>query len=429
MPCYQKPILLASRRLTIRVKQMQRGDGSFLLTKIDRYIFVLFARTILICFCSLAGVFVVFHAFNHLDDLAKQANPDESFAHVLASYYGPYLLMLFDWTASIITLMAMLFTIGWLRRSGELTALLSAGVNHGRILRPMIAVSFFVIVLQVVNREVLIPPYRDLLTAKPGERDPDRAQSMLPSYDKSSGILIEGNGLLVTDGVIKEPHFRLYASYRGFGDVISANRAIWQEADGDMPSGYLLIDVFRPEKIDQLPSGSLLLKESPGEIGSNSQANATGHEGRMVIYTANDTKRLKPGQCFIATTLNIEVLRDNPRSTRMAAMPELIRRVRNSSVHSSEALRVMLHERFLRPPLDFCLVLLGLPLVVNRGDKRLFTMIAQAMGIVLLFFGLKTLASGMGGSGYMISPSMAAWLPLLVLGPASFVRYRDVQLQ
>jgi lipopolysaccharide export system permease protein len=73
--------------------------------------------------------------------------------------------------------------------------------------------------------------------------------------------------------------------------------------------------------------------------------------------------------------------------------------------------------------------MLGLPLMVNRGEKRLFSMIAQAMGLVLLFFGLKTLASGMGGSGYMISPSMAAWLPLLVLGPAAFVRYRDVQVQ
>ncbi len=34
------------------------------MTQIDRYIFVLFARTIIICFFCLGGVFVVFHAFN-----------------------------------------------------------------------------------------------------------------------------------------------------------------------------------------------------------------------------------------------------------------------------------------------------------------------------------------------------------------------------
>jgi len=410
------------------------------MTKIDRYIFVLFARTTLICFCSLAGVFVVFHAFNNLDELAKQTDDGTSMATVLAAYYGPYMLLLFDWTASIITLTAMLFTIGWLRRSGELTALLAAGVNHGRILRPMLVLSFLVCALQVVNREVLIPPYRDLLTTKPGELASESAQKMLPSYDKSSGILVEGNGLYSAEGIIKDPGFRLYASYANFGDTVTGNTAQWQESTGDRPSGYLVTGVSRPANIDKLPSGLLMLASA--RQGLNGQA-LDGQEldgqdlnsqeakkyGRPVLITPRDAPWLKPNECFVSTTLNPEVLRDNPRSTRLTAMPELIRRVRNSSVHSSDALRVMLHERFLRAPLDFCLVLLGLPLVVNRGDKRLFSVVGQAMGIVLLFFGLKTVAGGMGGGGYLFSPSMAAWVPLLVLGPFAFVRYRDVQIQ
>lgn len=399
------------------------------MTKIDRYIFVLFARTILICFCSLAGVFVVFHAFNHLDDLAKQVTDGRSMPMVLAAYYGPYLLMLFDWTAAIIALIAMLFTIGWLRRSGELTALLSAGINHGRILRPMIVLSLLVVVAQLLNREIVMPPYRDLLTTKPGELDSEDAQAMLPSYDKSSGILIEGDGIHPNDGTIERPSFRLYGSYSDFGDVLAGQTAQWlgvaqwRGADEQAESGYLIRGVTKPADIDRLPSAFLELadKDSP------TPASLVPSAARMVLRTSFDTPGLKPGECFVATTLHPEVLRDNPRSTRMAGMPELVRRVRNASVHSSDALRVMLHERMLRGPLDFCLVLLGLPLVINRGDQRLFGVIAQAMGIVLLFFGLKTLAGGMGGSGYLLSPAMAAWLPLLVLGPIAFVRYRDIQ--
>ncbi len=87
----------------------------------------------------------------------------------------------------------------------------------------------------------------------------------------------------------------------------------------------------------------------------------------------------------------------------------------------------MLHERILRGPMDMCLVLLGLPLVVNRGDKRLFNVVGQAMGIVLIFFALKTTAGGMGSSGYLLTPSLAAWIPLILLGPFAFVRYRDIQ--
>jgi len=359
------------------------------MTQIDRYILVLFARTVAICFFSLASVFVVFHAFNNLDAVTQQGTEGQSIATAMASYYGPYMLMLFDWTASIITLIAMLFTVSWLRRSGELTALLSAGINHGRILRPMIAFSAIVVVMQTVNREYLIPPYRDLLTTKPGELAAEGARAMLPSYDKSLGILIEGDGLRLETGMVERPRFRLFASYPGYGDVIAGTEAVWVEADGDMPSGYLVSGVTRPALIDQLPVATVPLATAPSESADAdlSVTLVSNTAPQSVIWTHAAMPSIGPGECFVATTLNPEVLRDNPRSTRMAAMPELVRRVRNPSVHSSDALRVMLHERILRGPLDFCLVLLGLPLVVNRGDRRLFSVIGQAMGIVLLFFG------------------------------------------
>jgi len=386
------------------------------MTQIDRYIFVLFARTILICFLSLAGVFVVFHAFNHLDDLTKQVGPGESMAMALGAYYGPYMLMLFDWTAAIIALIAMLFTVGWLRRSGELTALLSAGVSHGRIMRPMIVLSILVVLLQLVNRECLIPPYRNLLTTKPGELAAESSSAMMPTYDKATGVLIEGDGVKSEARSIEEPSLRLYADYPGFGDIIAGDSAIWHEANETHPAGYLITNVSRPEGIDRIPTGYLPVAQSD-------------KSSVRILYTASNTPWVNAGQCFFATTINPELLQDNPRSTRMIAMPELIDRVRNGAIHSSDALRVMLHERVVRPPLDICLIFLGLPLVVNRGDKRLFGMIAQAMGIVLFFFGLKTLAGGMGGSGYGVSPSMAAWLPLLILGPSAFARYCAIQTQ
>lgn len=379
------------------------------MTRIDRYILTLFARTMLICFLSLGGVFVVFHAFNNLDELSRMVSSGRSVPGVLLGFYGPYMLMLFDWTASIIALMAMLFTVSWLRRSGELTALLAAGVKHGRVLRPMLVMVAVLIGLQSFNREWVLPPYREVLTSKPDELREAQTQPMLPAYDKASGILIEGEGLQPRESQILQPSFRLYAAYPGFGDLIEGHLATWRDATDGVPSGYVVTGVSRPAAIETLPTGTI-------------------HE-RPVLMTRHDLPWLQNGECFVATTLDIEVLLDNPRSTRMAGMPELIRRIRNPSVHSSKDLHTLLHERMLRPPLDFCLVLMGLPLVVNRGDKRLFSVIAQALGIVLLFFGIKTLAAAMAGGGYLLSPAMAAWLPLLVLGPVAYVRYLDAQEQ
>ena len=98
------------------------------MTQIDRYILVFFLRTSLICFCSIAGIFIVFHAFTSLDDLVRQGQVEDGLVRVMMRYYGPYLLLLFDWTGAIIVLMALLFTVGWIRRAGELTAILSAGI-------------------------------------------------------------------------------------------------------------------------------------------------------------------------------------------------------------------------------------------------------------------------------------------------------------
>ncbi len=379
------------------------------MTKIDRYITILFLRTMLICFFSIGGVFVVFHAFNNLDALTRLVDEAGSAPLALASYYGPYLLLLFDWTAAIISLMAMLFTVSWLRRSGELTSLLAAGVRHGRILRPMLVIVVGVIVAQWISRECVLPNYREVLTTKPNELRPDRVQAMLPSYDKSSGILIEGEGIQWNESRVEEPSFRLYTSFPGFGDLIEGRSAVWRPADSRAPSGYIVEDVARPAGIDDL---------SGGEIN-----------GRLVLLTRRDAEWLQPGQCFVATTLDLEVLSDNPRSTRMAGIPELIRRIRNGSVHSSRDLHTLLHERMLRAPLDLCLVLLGLPLVINRGDSRLFQVVGQAIGIVLMFFGIKTVAGAMANNGYLITSAMAAWAPLVLLGPLAVVRYWDAQQQ
>ncbi len=245
---------------------------------------------------------------------------------------------------------------------------------------------------------------------------------MLPAYDKSAGILIEGEGLRSEQGKIEKPTFRLYASYPDFGDVVEGESALWIEASGDRPSGYRVNGVTKPEQIDRLASGHVTLT---GDEGAGMRSTVVA--GRPVLLTSRDHDWITPGECFIVTTLNPEVLRDNPRSTRMAPLPELMRRIRNPSIHTSDALKVMLHERILRGPMDMCLVLLGLPLVVNRGDKRLFNVVGQAMGVVLIFFALKTTAGGMGSSGSLLTPALAAWIPLILMGPFAFVRYRDIQ--
>lgn len=377
------------------------------MTRIDRYVLLLFLRTVLVCFSSLAGIFIVFHAFNSMDDLVEQSRRTGSVVQLGLRYYGPYMLLLFDWTGAIITLMALLFTVGWLRRTGELTATLAAGISHGRLLKPMVAATLAIIFIQLLSRECVIPHFRDSLTLEAEDIGAKTEHAILPRDDLTGGILIEGESLQTPGDVIVEPSLRLYGDFPDYGDLLLARTGTWKPADGDRPSGYLLENVRRPEQIDRLPSA--------------------GNDDRLILMTSRDQSWLEPGQCFVATTLHPELLQQNESATRLASVAELASRVRNPAVHTSASVRVLLHERIIRPALDFSLVLLGLPLVVNRRQRNLFLMSGAAIGMVLVFFGLKTLAGAMGANGYLLTPSLAAWVPLWVLGPLAYVRWRDVQ--
>ncbi len=104
-----------------------------------------------------------------MDDLVRRGEAEDGLVRVMMRYYGPHMLRLFDWTGAIITLMAFLFTVGWLRRTGELTAILSTGISHGRIFRSMIVASLVIVIIQIVNRECVLPDYRDVFTMKARE--------------------------------------------------------------------------------------------------------------------------------------------------------------------------------------------------------------------------------------------------------------------
>jgi lipopolysaccharide export system permease protein len=303
--------------------------------------------------------------------------------------------------------MAFLFTVGWLRRTGELTATLSAGISHGRIFRPMVIASLVIISGQLVSRELVIPHFRNSLTMKAENLNGENEQAVRPTFDQSAGILIEGARLRTKSGIVTRPNFRIDSDYGGFGDLLIADQAVWQAANDEHPSGYLLENVKRPEDLGAIASA--------------------GRDGRLVLMSPSDQSWLAPRQCFLATSVHPNMLQTQDTAVRLASIAELSGRVRNADVHSSLALQTTLHERIVRAPLDFGLVLLILPMVVNRRDRKLFVMIGSAVGLVLLFFLIKTIASALGGSGTLVSPGVAAWLPLLIVCPLAFVRLRAVQ--
>ncbi|MEM1304248.1 MAG: LptF/LptG family permease, partial [Planctomycetota bacterium] len=99
-----------------------------------------------------------------------------------------------------------------------------------------------------------------------------------------------------------------------------------------------------------------------------------------------------------------------------ASTSELIEQLRSPSIELGNDVRVAVHRRFLQPVMDVTLLMLGLPLVVSRGNSNAFVAIGLAVGVITAFFLVSIGAQSLGGSGW-IRPELAAWLPLLVFVP------------
>ena len=342
-----------------------------------------------------------------MEEFVRQARTDGGLIAVMSRYYGPYILLLFDMTVAIIAMMSVLFVVGWLRHTGELTSTLAAGISHGRILRPMVIGSALLMGFQFVNREFLLPDMRDALSMKPRDLTGDAEQPILPNFDKTSAILFGGKSLKPRSKVLIQPVFDLDANYQGYGDTLAAAKAVWLPKDDRHEAGFLLQDVQQPKNINALPS--------------------IGTKTRHILMSPRDHQWIEPGQLFVVTSVTTDMLATSGSSTKLSSIVQLARRVKNPAVDTSSSVQTFLHERVIRTPLDFCLVLLGLPLVVNRKGKNLFMLIGIAVGTVLGFFFVKTLAGALGSNGYLLTPAMAAWLPLLLVGPIGYARLREVQ--
>lgn len=397
--------MLASVSPAAETRQLHQIVSVCSMTRIDRYILRVFFRTLLITFVSLTGIFIVIHAFNNLEELEELGRSGGGWSDALLRYYGPHALIIFDWTCPILVLLAVLFTLGWLRRNGELTPLLASGIGYGRLLKPLIGASVLIVVLGTLNRETLLPMWRDSLGVKPQELAEKVERAMQPCFDRSTGILINGKQIVVKDEEIIGANFLSRTTLGSLGTNVSAHSARYRGANEDRPAGYLLEGVI----------------ESPA---SRLSSDDVLREGEVLIYMPDNHAWLRPGQCFIRSAVAFELLRSGSTAQKLAGTFELVRRMQNSSVHVDADTRMHTHGRFSRPLLDLCLLMLGLPIAVGRDDRNLFVVAGYGLLIVLVFYAIKTAATTLGSFGYVENTALAAWVPFLILGPIAYVRYR-----
>lgn len=374
----------------------RRGAPWWRPTIIDRYVLREFVRVFLICFLSLAGLYIVFDAFANLDEFMRYSEKNGSLLGCMGEYYFYRSIFFFDRTSGILTLIAAMFTVVWLRRYNEWVALLAAGIPGRRVIGPVLLGALLIAVGAAVSREFVIPAIRLQLSRDPKDLLGQNAKALPPQYDNETDILFRGKQTYAANSRIHQPNFGLPLRLEAFGKQLSAVDAYYKPAQGNLPAGYLLTGVSEPENIRELASAVV--------------------DGRKVIITARDEPSLKPDECFVVSNVNFEQLTGGRSWRQFSGTPELIVGLRNPSLDFRADVRVAIHMRFLQPLMDMTLLLLGLPLVLTRENRNMFASVGQCMALVAVYV-LMILVCQRLGSSYFINPALAAWLPLIVFAP------------
>ena len=143
-------------------------------------------------------------------------------------------------------------------------------------------------------------------------------------------------------------------------------------------------------------------------------------EAEPIVLTPADHDWLEDGQCFVVSEITFDHLVADRAWQQYASTSELIEALRNPSLEYGADTRVMVHRRFVQPILDVTLLFLGLPLVLARSQSNVFMAAAKCLLLVGVFFVVSLACQAMGNS-VMISPALAAWLPLLIFAPTAYM--------
>jgi len=368
-------------------------------TIIDRYLLRQFIKAFVVCYVSLTGLYIVFDAFTNLEGFLRCSDEAGGLLNLLVSFYSFKALLFLERTAGLLTLVAAMFTVSWIQRHNEMTALMAAGISRVRVIKPVVLAAVAVALFSAANRELLMPRFRDELARSSKDLLGDVGRNLEPMYDNETNVLIRGKATYRADQRIEQPNFLLPREMQDYGSQLSAANAYYHRPNRQRPGGYLLDEVEEPDGLAELPSLRL------GE--------------QVVVLTPRDAPDwLKPNQCFVVSNVSFDQLTGGKAFRQFASTVQLIEGLRNPSLDFGADIRVAIHTRIVQPLMDITLLFLGLPLVVSRENRNVFLAIALCMGVttfyLLLIIGCQHL-----GAIYLIDPALAVWLPLMISIPAA----------
>jgi lipopolysaccharide export system permease protein len=331
--------------------------------------------------------------FTNLDKFTQNSKGFEKLLEHIGIYYANKLPQIFDHLCEAIVLLAAMFTVALIQRNNELLPLLSAGVSTRRVVRPVLFSAFLVMLTCVANQELIMPHSDNYIIENPNDFEGKNELSVNGAYDSKNAMFM-GKSAVRKDLLVRDFLVTFPAKSGRDQLVLKAKEARYIPL-GDDPNttgGWLLIGA---DPIDPAIAPKELDIRAPGRYFL-----------RTTEVDFNKVTRQKNWWMFMSTFDLFQEL-GKPDALRMSGVA------------------VLFHSRLTRPFLGMILVLLGLSVILRDQNRNVFISAGLCLGLCALFFFTCFFCKYLGSHDHL-SPALAAWMPVIVFGPLSWVMFDAV---
>jgi lipopolysaccharide export system permease protein len=368
----------------------------------DRQMIFNFVKAYLFCLFSLTGLFIVVDLFMNLEDFTAHRKDFESVVKFIATYYGYKSFFIFDRLCESVILLAGMFTIAWMQRSNELLPLLSAGVSTRRAVFPVILCASATMGLVEVNQEFALPNIDGFMVENRQNPDGAKETENIKGCFDMNNIFISGKSAIKKEGLVKEFVAVMPAAIGHKLTILQAKEARYiAPRDDDKRTGGWLLKNTTPAELPGWPADQEEILQPLGD---------GGYFLKTKDVDLDTIVRVKNWDLYLPTWRLLQEL-ERPGNTQHAK------------------LAVAFHGRLTRPAVGVILVLLGLSVILRDQNRNIFISAGLCLILCIIFFATifacQYLGSNLATADY-VSPALAAWIPVIVFGPLSFVMFDAV---
>lgn len=347
---------------------------------IDRQMILSFFKAFFVCLTSLLTLYVVVDLFTNMDDFQGKTFAES--LRRIGLYYGYRMPQIFDRLVESIILLSAMFTVAWMQRNNEQLPLLSAGVSTRRIVAPVLIAACLMLSLATLNQELVLPRVASKLNYPKDDPNGDRDTQVRASYDY--------NGVHITGALANNRTRTIQRLCAAIPPHIAGNLIHLSSEEAHYTTvgprqGVWELTRTTPAEIDLEPNSVLEVVD----------------KGRYRLHVRDVT--------FDALT----------RRTNWyvwASTQRIWEELCRADVNRQLGMAVIFHQRLARPVVGILLVMLGISMILRDQNRNVVLSIGGCLMLCGLFF-VVTMTCRMLGENDLLSPVLAAWVPILLFAP------------